>query len=279
MKRYVSLFIILVLSNIPFGANAQQEEGPFGPVTPEQERGGASVLEIDMDQVIVVAGATGMTGRLVVQQLQDLGYTSIRGMTRDKKKAIEAFGEEIEWFESDVRDPESLKAIFAGADKIISTVGSGRTPDSFPEFVDYGGMKNMVDVAKEQGVQKIIMMSAAGASHEDSPLNKILNNIMIWKFKGEQYLRDSGLKYSVVRSGGLPGGIAPGEYGIYLGQGDRRFGGHIAREDIVAVLIECLNNPDTEGKTFEVFNYIARLPNVWRGMFADLIRDSKLSEE
>ena len=139
MKRYVSLFIVLVLANIPFGANAQQE-GPFGPVTPEQERRGATVLEINTDQVIVVAGATGKTGRLVVQQLQDLGYTSIRGMTRDKQKAIEEFGEEIEWFQSDVRDPESLKAIFAGVDKVISTIGAGRTPDSLPEFVDYGGL-------------------------------------------------------------------------------------------------------------------------------------------
>ena len=68
------LFVVLFL--LPFfllGGIAQQ---------------GIAKNRIDTDEVILVAGATGRTGNLVVQQLKSLGYKKILGMTRSKERAI-----------------------------------------------------------------------------------------------------------------------------------------------------------------------------------------------
>ncbi|MCZ6516435.1 MAG: NAD(P)H-binding protein, partial [Gammaproteobacteria bacterium] len=56
------------------------------------------------DQLILVGGATGRTGFRIVQLLQQQGFR-VRGMTRNRQRARETFGSDIEWFEADVRDP------------------------------------------------------------------------------------------------------------------------------------------------------------------------------
>ncbi len=258
MKLYQTLLFFMTFALLPMNTNAQQED---------------NAAQIDLSEVILVAGATGRTGQFVVGQLQELGYTSIRGIARNRDKAIEDHGNDIEWVEADVRDPATLKAAFAGVDKAISTIGASRAPDNLPEFVDYGGVKNMVDAAQENGLKNFILMSSSGVTDEDNELNRLFHNMAIWKLKGEDYLRDSGLTYSVVRPGGLDRLNSKGEYGIYLTQGDRQSGGQISRQDVAAVLIECLTNPDAVDKTFEVFNFLARFPESWRNDFGLLKTD------
>ena len=50
-------------------------------------------------------------------------------------------------------------------------------------------------------------------------------------------------------------------------------GGQVSRQDVAAILIESLTNPDAAGKTFEVFNFIARFPESWRNDFGLLAVD------
>jgi len=95
----------------------------------------------------------------------------------------------------------------------------------------------------------------------------------IWKFKGEEYLRQSGLSYSIVRAGGLKPEIPGGQYGVYLSQGDDSRAGQISIEDVASVLIQAANNPEAHGKTYETFNYVTRYPEAWPDTFAILHRD------
>jgi uncharacterized protein YbjT (DUF2867 family) len=225
------------------------------------------------DEVILVTGATGRTGSHVVKQLKGFGYKNILGMTRDKENAISAGGPDIDWIEGDVRDPDSLQNAFKGVDRIISAIGSGREPGNGTEAVEYLGLKSMVDAAMANDVKVLVITSSAGVTDEDNELNKFADNILIWKFKGEEYLRNSGLTYSIVRPGGLKPEIPGGQYGVYLSQGDDSRGGQISIEDVASVLIEAANNPDAHGKTYETFNYVARYPAAWRESFAILEKD------
>ena len=228
---------------------------------------------IDTNEVILVAGATGQTGSRVVQQLKNLGYNNILAMTRNKERAISKLGSDIDWVEANVTEPESLQKAFKGVDRVISTIGSSREPGNGTEAVEYLGLKNMVDAAMDNGVKILVLTSSAGVTDEDNELNRILDNVLIWKLKGEDYLRESGLNYSIVRSGGLKPNIPGGQFGVYFSQNDDSRAGQISVDDVASVLIEAANNPDAHGKTYETFNYVTRYPAAWPGTFAFLEKD------
>ena len=260
----ISKFLVAVflLSSLSIDAVAQQASDEEG-----------AARRVDTDEVILVAGATGQTGSRVVQQLKSLGYERILGMTRDKERAVSKFGSDIEWVEANVTEPDSLQKAFKGVDRIISTIGSSREPGNGTEAVEYLGLKNMVDAAIDNDVKILVLTSSAGITDEDNELNRFLDNVLIWKFKGEEYLRESGLNYSIVRSGGLKPEIAGGKFGVYLSQGDDSRAGQISVDDVASVLIEAANNPDAHGKTYETFNYVTRYPAAWPDTFAILEKD------
>lgn len=257
-----SLLILFLLSFFSFPVIAQQGSADQG-----------TNRHISPDEVVLVAGATGRTGSLVVQQLKGFGYTNILGMTRSREKAILEYGTGIKWVEGDVRDPQSLQRVFKGVDRVISAIGSDREPGNGTEVVEYLGLKNMADAALENGVKVLVVTSSSGVTHEDHELNKFADNILIWKFKGEEYLRNSGMNYSIVRAGGLKPEIPGGQYGIYLAQGDDGRAGQISIADVASVLIEAANNPEAHGKTYETFNYVTRYPAAWPDTFAMLQKD------
>jgi len=73
----------------------------------------------------------------------------------------------------------------------------------------------------------------------------------MWKFKGEEAVRNSGVPYTIVRPGGLtdePGG----ETSLDFRQGDDRQG-RVSRADVARVLVAALSLPEAQNKTFELF--------------------------
>lgn len=74
---------------------------------------------------VVVFGATGFTGRLVVQSLLDAGVTGVVVAGRDEKKLVslsEAHGG-LEYRVADAHDAHSLRAMAEGARVIVDTAG------------------------------------------------------------------------------------------------------------------------------------------------------------
>ena len=237
----------------------------------------------DADQVtaqdrglVLVAGATGRTGRLVVSNLLKQGYP-VRALVRDMERGHEILGDGVEFAEGDVRDIDSLRAAMQGAASLIITIGSSRKdPDNGPEFVDYGGVKNLAQAAADTGVQQVVLMSSAGVTHEDHVLNQMFDNILIWKSRGEDALRDSGVDYTIVRPGGLM--ETPGdETAVVFEQGDRSTG-MISREDVALVCVAALQTPAARNKTFEVFGGEEQAPNDWTNLYSDLQSDNKPNE-
>ena len=185
--------------------------------------------------LVLVAGATGGTGRLIVRHLADQGYP-VRALVRDMEQGKEMLGGGIEYVEGDVREPDSLEAAMQGVNSVITAIGSSRKdPSNGPEFVDYGGVRNLVQAAASNNVDQFVLISSGGVTHEDHVLNEMFDNILIWKFKGEEALRDSGVDYTIVRPGGLldsPGG----ESAVVFMQGDQ-VSSTISRDDVALVCV------------------------------------------
>ena len=199
---------------------------------------------------VLVVGATGQTGRLVVQELQRHGF-AVRAFARDADKASRILGDEIEIVTGDVKDPASLPPAMAGMDAVISAIGarSATGPDR-PEKVDYEGVRNLAQAAAAAGIRHFVLVSSMGVTHEDHPLNKI------------------------IRPGGLvnePGGRGR----VVAVQGDPRLGRAVLpRADLATVCVAALLYAEAaRNKRFEVYRSDGEPVTDWRSMLIALAPD------
>lgn len=227
-------------------------------------------------QTVLVAGAAGQTGQHVVRQLQKEGFR-VHALVRDTAKARSVLGPDVTYLQGDVKDPATLGAAMSGIDAVISSIGArGKDGPDRPEMVDYQGVRNLVDAAKAAKVRQFVLVSSRGATQADHPLNRMFGNVLAWKLKGEDYLRASGLAYTVVRPGGLLNDAA-GKSDIAFEQGDRRFGGSaltIPREDVAVVCVQALKNPESKFRTFEIHRTEGPAVTDWKAKFAALKPDA-----
>jgi uncharacterized protein YbjT (DUF2867 family) len=221
---------------------------------------------------VLVAGASGRTGREAFLQAARAGFHTI-GMARDVA-AAGAAPPGAQWIAGDVRDPASIQKALAGATYVICAIGATeRSGENSPKYVDYGGVKNLADAAKAAGVRQFVLLSSAGVEGGMGLtgwfLNTAFGDVLKWKLKGEQYLKGSGVPYTIVRPGGLTD-EAGGAAGIRITQGDRLGGGSIARADVAMVLVASLGNADVINKTFEIAADPKRPSDAWRRELAAL---------
>ena len=218
--------------------------------------------------LVAVLGASGRTGVYVLEELKSRDV-DIRALSRNIESAKQKVGGDFEWAAADVTDPKSLLLAFEGVDILISTIGSTGGDNS--EMIDYEGSINFVEAAKESGISRIIYMSSIGAGGAENfstvILNLVANKTMKWKSLGEDYIRNSGIDFTIVRPGGLRG--EPGALGIRFEQGDEIIG-WIPRGDVAAVMVESIFNDDASNKTFEVINDESLPIEAWKDEFTNL---------
>ena len=200
--------------------------------------------------LVVVAGATGRTGQLVVKYLKAEGY-EVRAMVRSLEKGKRVLGEDISMVKADVTEPSSLLPLFDGADFVISAIGSGGKAS--PEDIDYGGSVALIDAAKSAGIKKFIMVTSGGVTWRIHPLNWTGDNVLKWKRKAELYLRASGLTHVIVRPNGGLSDKPANTNRITFTQNDK-FAMKISREDVAIVCAKALVYKEADNKTFEIQN-------------------------
>ena len=239
----------------------------------------ASIFSEDTDGALVetnlplvaVLGASGRTGAHVLEELKARGG-NVRALSRNIERAKEKVSGDFEWAYADVTKPRTLTLALEGVDILISTIGSTGGDNS--ELIDYQGSINFVDAAKESGVKHIIYMSSIGAGGAENFSTVILNLVtgkaMKWKSLGEDYIRNSGIDFTIIRPGGLRGDS--GTLGIRFEQGDKIIG-WIPRGDVASVLVESMFNSDALNKTFEVINDESLALDAWRDEFKNLKMD------
>jgi uncharacterized protein YbjT (DUF2867 family) len=244
-------FLVLIMTSLAACATA----GPERPV-----------------RSVLVVGATGQTGRLVVEELTRQGY-QVRAFVRDAEKARELLGDGVQLVTGEVQDQDSIGPAVQGMDAVISAIGArgAKGPDR-PEMVDYQGVSNLAEAAAAAGVGQFVLVSSMGATQEDHPLNKMFGNVLIWKLKGENALRASGVPYTIVRPGGLVNEPA-GQGRVVFVQGDPKTQGVIARADVAEVCVAALGNADALNKTLEIYRVPGEAAGDLRGAFAPLDPD------
>ena len=202
--------------------------------------------------IVLVAGATGGTGRIIVSQLQEQGF-HVRAMVRNLEKGKTVLGEDIELVKADVTDPATLTNAVAGANYIISAIGTpiGTEGKNNPETVDYLGVVALIDAAKQAGTEKFILITSGGTTWWIHPLNWFGGDVLKWKHKSEVYLRESGLTHVIIRpAGGLKDEPANTKT-IKFTQSDG-IPSTISRSDVATAAVNALIFSEANNKTFEI---------------------------
>lgn len=224
---------------------------------------------------VLVVGATGGVGQLVVAALLDRGLP-VKAVLRDADKARSLFGqhdpEKFQVHVGDTRRPETLSsAIFEGVTHVICCTGTTAFPskrwdgDNGPEKTDWEGVRNLI-AAVPKTVQHFVLVTSIGVTKSNELPWNIMNLFGVLKYKkmGEDFLRDSGIPYTIIR----PGRLTDGPYTSYdlntllkatagtrrdviIGQGDTLVG-EASRVVVAEACIQALDIPCTIGQTFEV---------------------------
>lgn len=136
---------------------------------------------------VLVVGATGSIGRLVVEEAVGQGYQT-RALVRNPARAGQ-LPPEAQLVVGDVTRPETLVAAVDGVDAVVFTLGSDGAGKVGAETVDYGGVRNVLRALGPRRV-RIALMTSIGVTNRTSAYNRS-TEAHDWKRRSERLVRAS----------------------------------------------------------------------------------------
>lgn len=202
---------------------------------------------------ILVLGATGATGQLIVGKAVANGHTVV-ALVRSKAKAADLAGAEL--VEGDARDPVALTRAIAGCDAVISSLGTAMSP--FREVTLLStATRALVGVMAEQNVRRLVCITGLGAGdsrgHGGFFFDRVFLPLMLRKVyedknRQEDAIRASTLDWTIVRPTVL--NDKPARGGIKaLTNLSGVHGGTIARADVAEFVVAQLATDAWRRKT------------------------------
>lgn len=164
---------------------------------------------------VLLIGATGLTGRLALEELKSAGHEVSAFVRAGKERSLPASAS-LNIAIGDGRDAASLAAAAKGQDAVLSTFGpaSLRTGDLQETY-----MRNLIAAMTGAGVKRLVNLSAAGVGATASQMPFLFRSVLIPllfkeafvdKARGEKLLFSSPLDYVNVMPGRLTNGPARG---------------------------------------------------------------------
>jgi NAD(P)H dehydrogenase (quinone) len=192
--------------------------------------------------MIVVTGATGQLGRLVIQDLLDRGVPAA-GIVAAVRNPAAAGDLGVEVRHADYEQPRTLKSAFAGASKLL-LISASEIGKRLPQH------RNVIDAAVAAGVPHVIYTSILKADTTSVGLAAEHKET-------EAYLRFSGLPHTVLRhswysenyTGNLAAALASG---AVLGSTGSGRVGAVPRADYAAAAAAVLTTEGHVGKVYEL---------------------------
>ncbi len=190
---------------------------------------------------LAVFGATGRTGRPLVEQALERGHEVV-AFVRDPSKLGVDHGR-LAVTEGDVTDPAAVDRAVAGADAVLSVIGRGK--DS-PEGMQTAATENIVAAMQKHGVRRLVSLTGAGVRDpRDEPklfdrgitaLLRLLQREVLEDAEGHaRVIEKSGLDWVVVRGPMLTEGEKKGAYRVgYVGKNS---GTRISRADVADFML------------------------------------------
>ncbi|MGX8883815.1 SDR family oxidoreductase [Methylovorus sp. SPW-M1] len=194
--------------------------------------------------MIVITGASGQLGRLVIEELlTSVPANQIIAAVRTPAKVADLAARGVVVRQADYTQPATLDAAFAGATQIL-LISSSEVGQRLPQH------QNVIAAAKRANVSLLAYTSLLHA--DTSPLGLAAEHVAT-----EQALKASGLPYAILRNGwyteNYTASIPPAlQYGVLLGSaGDGKIAS-ATRSDYAAAAAAVLRTPNQAGKVYEL---------------------------
>ena len=190
---------------------------------------------------IALFGATGRTGRRVLERLLDAGH-EVRVLVRTPSK-LQRSDARLAVIQGDVTDPGAVAETIAGAEAVLSVFGqvkgSSRT-------VQAEGTRTIVEAMKRLGVRRLVTLSGGGLRDpQDRPkaadkvivvLLKLLSGHVLADAQGHlEVLKASDLEWTVVRGPRLTEKPGTGNYRVGWVGVDA--GTQVSRDDLATFIV------------------------------------------
>ncbi|MET4117223.1 putative NADH-flavin reductase [Bradyrhizobium sp. JR1.5] len=191
---------------------------------------------------ILVLGATGATGRLIVNQAAARGY-DVTVLMRSAGKASDITGAKL--IVGDARDEAALREALKGRDAVVSALGTPVSP--FREVTLLStATRALVSAMKAEQVSRLVCITGMGAGDSAGHGGFVADNVIFPlllkkvyadKNRQEAIVRDSGLDWVLVRPSILNN--KPGRGSVRALTDLSGFhGGSIAREDVATFVLD-----------------------------------------
>ena len=170
---------------------------------------------------IALFGASGQTGQQFLIQALQKGY-AVKALVRNVN-SISQKSFQLELIQGDVLNLIDVEKTIEGCDVVISLFGHVKNS---PEWLQSDGTDNIIKAMKKHGISKIVSLSGGGLPYpeKDEPkfMDKVIRTIMSIvvpkvlndAIKHGELLRNSGLKWSIVRGPRLTNDPKVGKYRV-----------------------------------------------------------------
>src|SRR5690348_7892188 len=198
---------------------------------------------------IIVLGATGRTGRLVVDQALAAGHTVTALVRSPEKLAVR--DPNLHVVAGQATDPSALARALDRADALISTLGGGGSVIS-------DSTRAIVEAAHRAGVNRVVLLSSFLVERDRfNPVTRLLTGLAMGsiikdKSAGEKALRESDLDWTIVYASTLTDGPGGGHVGVLTEKGRWTLSNRIARADVAAWLLRVATSPEISRRTVSI---------------------------
>jgi uncharacterized protein YbjT (DUF2867 family) len=188
---------------------------------------------------LVVLGATGGTGRLVVEQALAAGHVVTALVRSPEKQTVR--NSSLRVIAGKATDAGDVARACEGADAVISTLGGTGS-------VIADSTRAILEAAHKTGVKRVVVLSSFFVERDRlGPVSRLVTGIAAGskikdKIAGEQLLRQSDLDWTIVYASPLTDGPATGF--VEAAEGTKRgIWDRISRSDVAAALVQAATSP------------------------------------
>jgi NADH dehydrogenase len=219
-----------------------------------------------MPSRVFVTGGSGFVGHAVIDELVCRNYqvTALSG-----RRKIDDHGGAVRVVKGDLFNARALDDGMAGVDAVIHLVGiivEKRSKGITFEHIHFEGTKAVVDATRRNNVKRYVHMSALGTRPD------AVSNYHKTKYRAEQYVRASGLDWTIFRPSLIHGPkgefmqleakwarhkVPPFLFMPYFGAGPLGRGGAgklqpVYVNDVARAFVDTLEKPQTIGEIYPI---------------------------